>query len=107
MAFLPQHEIHPPHGVLPRFIKCQDPRGAMLDLVRENRFCFVDEEERGLARWLGGSGADEPQHGLELACQPLPQASIFFLKVLVLRPLRTSALARSAWSLRSISAFQG
>ena len=38
----------------------------MLDLVRENRFCSVDEEERGLACWLGGGGADGPQHGLEL-----------------------------------------
>ena len=34
-----------------------------------------------------------------LSCQPLLQASSFFLKVLVLRPLRTSTLARSAWPL--------
>ena len=31
--------------------------------------------------------------------RPLPQATSFFLKVLVLRPLRTSALARLAWPL--------
>ena len=65
-AFLPQHEIHPPHGVLLHFVDRQDPRGAMLDLVRENRFCSIDGEERGLACWLGGGGADGPQHGLEL-----------------------------------------
>ena len=33
-AFLPQHEIHPPHGVLLRLIERQDPHGAMLDLGR-------------------------------------------------------------------------
>jgi hypothetical protein len=30
----------------------------MLDLVRENRFGSVDEEERSLARRLGCGGAD-------------------------------------------------
>ena len=57
-VFLPQHEVHPPRGVLLCLIKCQDPRGVMPDLVWENRFCSVDEEEWGLARWLGGGGAD-------------------------------------------------
>ena len=38
----------------------------MHDLMREDRFCSLDEEERGLARWFGGDGADGPQHGLEL-----------------------------------------
>ena len=38
----------------------------MLDLVRENCFCSIDEEERGLSCWLGGGGADGPQHRLEL-----------------------------------------
>ena len=38
----------------------------MSDLVREDCFCSIDEEERGLARRLGGGGADGPQHGLEL-----------------------------------------
>ena len=33
-TLLPQYEVHPPRGVLLRFIKCQDPCGAMLDLVR-------------------------------------------------------------------------
>ena len=64
--FLPQHKIHPPHGVLLRFVEHQDPRGAMFELVREDCFGSVDEEERSLARWFGGSGADGPQHRLEL-----------------------------------------
>ena len=38
----------------------------MLDLVREDCFSFVDNEERSLARRLGGGGADGPQHRLEL-----------------------------------------
>ena len=57
---LPHHEVHPPCGVLLRLIKRQDPCGAMHDLVGENRFCSVDEEERGLACWPGGGGADGP-----------------------------------------------
>ena len=61
-VFLPQHEIHPPHGVLPRFIKRQDPRGAMLDLVWENRFSSVDEEEWGFTGRLGRGGADGPKY---------------------------------------------
>ena len=77
-AFLPQHEVHPPHGVLLRLIKRQDPRGAMLDLMRENRFGYVDKEERGLACWLGGGGADGPQHGLELVV-PAPAAGLELL----------------------------
>ena len=76
--FLPQHEVHPPCGVRLRFIKRQDPCGAMLDLVREDHFCSVDKEERGLARWLGGGGADGPQHGLELVL-PAPAASLKLL----------------------------
>ena len=96
---LPLHEIHPPHGVLLRFIERQDPRGVMPDLMREDGFSSVDEEEWSLARWLGGGGADGPQHGLELVV-PAPAAGFeLLLKVLVLRPLRTSALARSAWPL--------
>ena len=50
----------------------------MPDLVRENRLCSVDEEERGLARWLGGGGADGPQHGLELVV-PAPAAGLQLL----------------------------
>ena len=38
----------------------------MRALVREDCFCSVDEEERDLARRLGGGGADGPQHGLVL-----------------------------------------
>ena len=50
----------------------------MLDLVRENHLCSVDEEERGLACWLGGGGADGPQHGLELVV-PAPAAGLELL----------------------------
>ena len=50
----------------------------MLDLVRENCFCTVDEEERGLARWLGGGGEDGPQHRLELVV-PAPSAGLELL----------------------------
>ena len=74
-TFLPQHEVHPPRGVLLRFIKCQGPCGAMLDLVREDCFCSVDEEERGLAHWLAGGGVDGPQHRLELIV-PAPAAGL-------------------------------
>ena len=77
-TFLPQHEVHPPRGVLLRFIKHQDPCGAMLDLMREDRFGSIDKEERGLARRLGGSGADGPQHGLELVV-PAPAAGLELL----------------------------
>src|SRR4051812_17906040 len=66
VVFLPQHEVHPPHGVLLRLVECQDPCGAMSDLVREDRFCSVDQEEWGLSSRLGHSGADGPQHGLKL-----------------------------------------
>ena len=95
MAFLPQHEIHPPCGVLLCLIERQDPRGAMLDLVREDCFSSVDEEEWGLA--LGLVAVVRMDHGMgwSSSCQPLPHVSSFFLKVLVLRPLRTSALAHS------------
>ena len=61
-AFLPQHEIHPPRGVLTCLVKRQDPRGAMLDLVWENRFSSIDEEERGFVDWLGCGGADGPKY---------------------------------------------
>ena len=76
--FLPQYEVHPPRGVLLRFIKRQDPCGAMLDLVREDRFDSVDEEERGLTRWLGGGGVDGPQHRLELVV-PAPATGLELL----------------------------
>ena len=59
-SFLPQHEVHPPRGVLLRFIKCQDPRGEMPELMWENHFYSVDEEEWGLACRIGGGGADGP-----------------------------------------------
>src|SRR3954471_19177598 len=38
----------------------------MSDLVREDCFGSVDQEERGLPGWLGHGCADGPQHGLEL-----------------------------------------
>ena len=50
----------------------------MLDLVREDCFSSVDEEEWSLARWLGGGGADGPQHGLELVV-PAPAAGLQLL----------------------------
>ena len=50
----------------------------MLDLMRENHFCSVDEEERGLACRLGGGGADGPQHGLELVV-PAPAVGLELL----------------------------
>ena len=50
----------------------------MPDLMRENRFCSVDEEEWGLARWLGGGGADGRQHRLELVV-PAPAAGLELL----------------------------
>ena len=78
VAFLPEHEVHPLHGVLMCLVKRQDPRGAMPDLVREDRFCSVDEEEWGLARRLGDGGADGPQHGLELVV-PAPTAGLELL----------------------------
>ena len=74
----PPRKVHPPHGVLLHLIKCQDLRGAMLDLVWENCFCFIDEEEWGLAYWLGGGGADGPQHGVELIL-PTPAAGLELL----------------------------
>ena len=77
-AFLPQHEIHPPHGVLQRFIERQNLRGAMLDFMREDCFVSVDKEEWGLARWLGTCGADGPQHGLELVV-PAPATGLQLL----------------------------
>ena len=43
--FHPQHEVHPPHGVLLHLVKREDPRGAMFDLVKENRFSSIDKEE--------------------------------------------------------------
>ena len=50
----------------------------MLDLVRKDRYGAVDKEEWGLARWLGGGGADGPQHGLELIV-PAPAAGLELL----------------------------
>ena len=66
VTFLPQHEVHPPHGVLLRLVERQDPRGATSDLVREDRFDSVDQEERGFSSRLGRGCADGPQHGLKL-----------------------------------------
>jgi hypothetical protein len=60
MSLLLQHELLPPHGILAYLVKCQNPRGAMLDLVGENSFSSVDEEEWSLARRLGRGGADGP-----------------------------------------------
>ena len=77
-VFLPQHEIHPLHGVLLHFLERQNLHGAMLDLVREDCFSSVEEEERSLARWLGSGGADGPQHGLELVL-PAPAAGLQLL----------------------------
>src|SRR3954466_4255061 len=65
-AFLPQDEVHPPHGVLLRLIERQDPRGAMSDLVREDCFGSIDQEERGLPTRLGRGCADGPQYRMEL-----------------------------------------
>ena len=64
--FLHQHEIRPPHGVLLRLVERQDPCGMMSDLVSEDRFSSIDQEEWGLASWLGRGRADGPQHGLKL-----------------------------------------
>ena len=50
----------------------------MPDLVREDCFSSVDEEERSLARWLGSGGVDGPQHGLELVV-PAPAAGLQLL----------------------------
>ena len=50
----------------------------MLDLEREDRLGPVDEEEWGLARWLGGGGADGPQHGLKLVV-PAPATGLELL----------------------------
>ena len=75
---LPQHEVHPPHGVLTCLVKRQDSRGAMLDLMWENLFGSVDEEEWSLTGWLGDGGADGPQHELELVV-PAPAADLELL----------------------------
>ena len=58
--FLPKHEVHPPHGVLLRLVECQDPCGAMPDLVREDRLSSIDKEERGFAGRLGSGSTDGP-----------------------------------------------
>ena len=50
----------------------------MLDLVRKDYFSSIDEEEWSLARWLGGGGADGPQHGLELVV-PAPAIGLQLL----------------------------
>ena len=78
MVFLPQHEVHPPRGILLRLIKRQDPCGAMLDLVREDCFCSIDQEERGLSSRLGRGGADGPQYRLELVV-PAPTSGFELL----------------------------
>src|SRR4051812_19833675 len=65
-TFLPQHKVHPPHGVLLRLVERQDPRGATSDLVREDRFSSVDQEEWGLSSRLGRGCADGPQYGQKL-----------------------------------------
>ena len=65
-TFLPQHEVHPLHGVLLRLVERQDLRGVTYELVREDRFGSIDQEERGLSSRLGRGCADGPQHGLKL-----------------------------------------
>ena len=50
----------------------------MLDLMREDRFGFVDKEEWGLAHRLSGGAADGPQHGLELVV-PAPATGLDLL----------------------------
>src|SRR3954469_25736184 len=77
-AFLPQHEVHPPHGVLLRLVERQDPCGATPDLVRKDCFGSIDQEERGLPGRLGRGCADGPQHGLELVV-PTPAAGLQLL----------------------------
>ena len=59
-TLLPQHEVHRPHGVLLRFVERQDPCGPTSDLVREDRFGSIDEEEWSITCWLGRSGVDGP-----------------------------------------------
>ena len=59
-TLLPQHEVHRPHGVLLRFVERQDPHGPTSDLVREDRFGSIDQEERGLSSRLGCGRADGP-----------------------------------------------
>ena len=71
----------------------------MPDLVREDRLSSVDEEERGFAFDLVAVVRMDHSTDWSSSYQPLPQASSFFLKVLVLRPFMTLALARSAWPL--------
>ena len=98
-SFLPQYEVHPPRGILLRFIKHQDPCGAMLDLVREDGLGSIDKKERGLACWLGGGGADGPQHGLELIV-PAPAAGLeLLLEGPGLEASEDLRIARSAWPL--------
>ena len=63
---LPQREVRPPHGILQRLIERQDPRGSTSDLMREDRFGSVNQEEGGLPSRLGRGCADGPQHGLKL-----------------------------------------
>src|SRR3954462_1755807 len=65
-TFLPQHEVHPPHGVLLRLVERQDPCGATSDLMREDHFGSVDQEEWSLSSRLGRGCADGPQHRLKL-----------------------------------------
>ena len=50
----------------------------MPDLMREDCFSSIDEEERSLARWLGSGGADGPQHELEIVV-PAPAACLQLL----------------------------
>ena len=96
---LPQHEIRALHGILLRLIERQDLCGTTPDLVRENGFSSINQKERGLASRLGRSCRIDHNIDWSSSYQLLPQASSFFLKVLALRPLRTSALARSSWPL--------
>ena len=50
----------------------------MLDLMRENLFGSIDEEEWSLARWLGRGGAEGLRHGLELV-EPAPATGLELL----------------------------
>lgn len=91
-----EKQVIVPQAALTRFVKGQDPRAPMLYLSREDHFCLVGVEEGRLAGGLGRRGAPGPYIDGSSSSQPLPQAVSRFLKLLVLRPLRTTALSRFA-----------
>ena len=72
MVFLPQHEVHPLHGVLLRFVKRQDSRGAMFDLVREDHLGSVDKEERSFTTGLVAVVRMDHSMDWSSSYQPLP-----------------------------------